>query len=422
MLYSQRHDNQVVVIELVPFSKRDEAARSWQKLEQDIKNIGLTHSWDWIKTWLDNYSDIVEPIFAFGKCHDQLIGAALITRATQRIWGIPISLIFLGTTGESREFSMYVENNRLLVAPENLDAFAQSLIHTLKEQFAWSALWLNGFVPEHAEALMSAGASVRLPFSVEQRRCPAFDFQKAADASYTDIISALGKNTRYNIRRSLRLFESDFGLQQIDWAETEEQAKDILRELINMHQKRWQRVNKPGSFRTDRVRRFHEDLISMLGLWPKGSLIVFRLKYGNTTIGCLFNFVDKNGHVLSYKSGFPLFEDNRLKPGLVTHAVCMTQCWHRGLVERELSRQSSHTGEEKKKWGLAKYDFLVGEALYKDWLSNTEGSLTWATAQRGPRLWLIEKVRSPLRLAKSLIVGQRRQAANGRNQEPGEDD
>jgi hypothetical protein len=145
----------------------------------------------------------------------------------------------------------------------------------------------------------------------------------------------------------------------------------------------------------------------VLGLWPKGSLIVFRLKYGKTTIGCLFNFVDKDGHILSYKSGFPLFEDNRLKPGLVAHAICMAQCWHRGLVETEQSRPSGHAGEGHSKQSLSKYDFLVGEALYKDQLSNIEGSLTWATAHRGLRLWLIEKVRSPLRLAKSLIVGRR---------------
>lgn len=397
----ERQNAQAAVIELVPSSEQIEAASKWQDLEQRIRNTGLTNSWPWIKTWLDNHDHIVQPTFAFAKQGNQPIGAALIIKATHRIKGIPIPSVHLGTAGA--RYTQYMEYNRLLVAPENLDAFARGLIRTLQQEFRWSELRLDGFVPEHAAALIRAGANAGLQFRVEEKKSPAFDFQKAADEGFQDVISASGNNTRYNIRRSLRLFDSNFGQRSIEWPETPEQARDILRELISLHQKRWERVGKPGSFQSDHVRRYYEDLIDALSLWPQGSLIVFRLKQGETTIGCLFNVVDEGGHVMFYKSGLPMFEDNRLKPGLVAHAVCMAECKRRGLLEEEKCRQCGFAEEESRKRGLFKYDFLAGEALYKEQLSNTEGVLTWATAHRGPRIWLIDKARLSFQLTRKLI-------------------
>lgn len=405
MQHYERQNNQAAIIECLPSSEQVEAASRWQDLEQSIRNTGLTNSWPWVKTWVDNYGDIVQPTFAFGKQDNQTIGAALITKAPYRIRDKPlpgVSVVHLGTAGEPNKELTRVEYNRLLVTPENLDAFAIGLIRTLQQQFRWSALRLNGFVPEHADALIRACANAGLQFRVEERKSPMFDFQKAADEGYQDVISALGKSTRSNIRRSLRLFDSNFGQRRIEWAETPEQARDILRELIHLHQKRWKRIGKPGNFQTDRVRRYHEDLLDALSLWPQGSLIVFRVKQGETTIGCLFHFVE-SGHIMFYKSGLPLFEDNRLKPGLVTHALCMQECKRRGLLEEEKYRQCGLSEEECRKRGLLKYDFLEGEALYKEQLSNTKNDLIWATAQRGSRMWLIDKARPPFQLTGELI-------------------
>ncbi len=390
------------MIELLPSSERSEAASRWQGLEQHMSNTGLTNSWPWIKAWLDNYENRVQPTFAFGKQNNQLIGAALITEATWRIRGIPVSAIHLGTAGESVKERTSVEYNRLLVAPENLHAFAMGLTRTLQQQFRWSALRLNGFVPEHADALIRACALVGLPVRVDERRFPVFAFRKAAEEGYPDVISALGKNTRYNIRRSLRLFDGIFGQRKIEWAETPDQARDILQELIHLHEQRWKRVGQPGAFQTDRVRRYHEDLIETLSLWPQGALILFRVKQGDTTIGCLFHFVE-NGRVLCYKSGFPLFEDNRLKPGLVTHALCMTECKRRGLVEGAPFSQGGSSVDAGGKRHLINYDFLVGEGIYKEQLSNMESVLTWAIARRGLQMRLLDKARPAFERAKDLI-------------------
>jgi hypothetical protein len=105
---------------------------------------------------------------------------------------------------------------------------------------------------------------------------------------------------------------------------------------------------------------------------------------------------------MSYKSGLPLFDDNRLKPGLVTHALCMQECLRRGLLE-EVKRGQGGFPEESRNRSLFKYDFLKGERLYKEQLSNTKCDLIWITAPRGPRTWLIEEARLPFQLTRELL-------------------
>ncbi|HZR44435.1 MAG TPA: GNAT family N-acetyltransferase [Ktedonobacteraceae bacterium] len=370
-----------VVVELLPYSEQAEAARRWQELERLTNNTGLTNSWTWIKTWLEHHAGIVQATFAFGQRGKQTIGAALIVQANYKRKGLSIDRVHLGT-------GKYVEYNRLLVVPQYLDSFAMELVRTVQNKFRWSELHLDGFVPEHGDALLLAGRSAGLSFEVDVKASPAFDFRKATDDGYEDVISALGKNTRYQIRRSLRLFEQQFGQIALEWAETPEQAKDILKELIELHQKRWTQMNQSGAFDKPHLRSYYVGLIDALKLWPQGSAIVCRVKAGETTLGCIFNYVE-NGHIMFTKGGMAQFEDNKLKPGFVTHLICMEECRKRSLSEEQNGRQ-----------GLWNYDFLAGDEPYKDNISNTAGNLIWATAERGVPLWLMGKARAVKNLIK----------------------
>jgi len=365
-----------IVIELLPYSELAEAGRRWQELEQRTGNTGLTNSWTWTETWLEHHGTIVQPMFAFGRQDNQIIGAVLVVtahykRKSMRKLPFTITRVHLGT-------GKYVEYNRLLVVPELRDSFASALIKVVQHKFRWSELHFDGFVPEDADALLQAGKRAGLLFEVKTKRTPIFDFQKATRDGYQDVISALGKNTRYNLRRSMRLFEDTYGPLTIEWAETAEHAKDILKELIVLHQARWTQRRRSGSFDKPHLRAYYMDLIDTFKFWPQGSVIVCRVKAGETTLGCVFHYVE-NGHLMFTKSGVPQFEDAKLKPGFVTHLLCMEECKKRSLAE-----------EQHGKPGLLKYDFLAGDEAYKDSLTNSEGNLVSATAERGPLLWLVE--------------------------------
>ena len=64
---------------------------------------------------------------------------------------------------------------------------------------------------------------------------------------------------------------------------------------------------------------------------------------GETAIAYLYNFIDGKT-VRYYSSGFLYEADNRLKPGMVAHTLC---------IEHYLAT------------GMDRYDFMAGEARYK---------------------------------------------------------
>jgi hypothetical protein len=363
------------VIDFITSSEREKAALRWQKLEQEINNTGLTNSWQWIETWLKHFGDIPHT-FVFGVRDGQTIGAALVTQPLKKYKNIvPIPSLHLGTNGEPAKEGTCVEYNRLLVAPENLAAFSTELMRHL-QQLRWSQLILHGFVPEHAEALIAAGIHLGLTFPEQHKKaCPTFQFAQAIGSP--DIISALAYNKK-RIRQSIEKMNTQATLQ-IEWAETIEQAQDILVELIELHTQRWEDVQISGGFASDRLKRYHQDLID--AFFPE-SMIVFRAKFGEQTIGCLLNFVEDK-HIMGYKGGFNLALDIRkYTPGLLTHIMCMEECRKRGYNE---------------------YDFLEGEARYKTQLSNAENFLVWARAERG----LIAKALSTVRSFKGNKLSAR---------------
>ena len=363
MLIITKHSH--VTIDFISSSERREAARRWQTLERKINNKGLTNSWKWIEAWLKQYDHIPHK-FIFGVKDGQTIGAALITLPLKKLKNIiSVPSLHFGTNGESLQEKTCVEYNRLLVAPENLSAFSMELIRSL-QHLRWSQLVLHGFVPEHAEALIDAGARLGITFSEQKKEvCPTFNFSEVAGSP--DIISTLRHNKK-RIRSSIEIMNAKSPLKS-EWAETIEQAQDILTELIELHTRKWENTSTPSSFQSDRVKRYHKELID--AFFPE-SLIVFRVKWGEQTVGCLLSFVEEK-HILGYKGGINLSPDmKKLTPGLVTHILCMEECRKRGYHE---------------------YDFLAGEASYKTQLANTENFLIWATAERGLTMNVIDATR-----------------------------
>src|ERR1051326_2167569 len=89
---------QTVIIDLLPASELDVAARRWQDLERQIGNTGLTNSWLWVKAWFEHYAETVQPTFAFGIQDGRCIGATLITRSRRGRLGIALPAIYLGTS------------------------------------------------------------------------------------------------------------------------------------------------------------------------------------------------------------------------------------------------------------------------------------------------------------------------------------
>lgn len=352
-----------LTMRLLPSTDRGNAEATWTLLEAKYGAGALTCGWDWTETWLNAYGDLLPHFFVVGERAGQPRGIALITRGVrQRLGPLPIRTVHIGTAGEPARDSVFVEYNRLLVAPQDRDRFSRELFDILRTgRHRRHEIMLNGFAPEDAGPFLQHHPGM----FVRREACPTTDLAMIR-AGGGDVIAALGKSTRYNIRRSMRLF----GPIETEWAETAEHAEDILKDLVELHQRRWTEVNKPGVFSSERFSEFHRTLIRRLV--PQGKAFLYRARTEQGVIGCLYGFVERN-QVLFYQSGLASFDDDKLKPGLVTHALCMQDCLDRGLDA---------------------YNFLQGEARYKRELSTTERELVWAVASpRGVKSRLLTYAR-----------------------------
>lgn len=194
---------------------------------------------------------------------------------------------------------------------------------------------------------------------------------RAAGRPYLDGLSA---NTRYQIRRAIRLYAAR-GPVVAERAGDVAEGLAFLDGLKALHQRYWRGRGELGAFGFPFFERFQRRLIA--DLLPVGAVELLRVRAGADEIGYLYNFMHQ-GRVLAYQSGFNYEADPRLKPGLVSHALAIAR----------------HLEE-----GAACYDFMAGDARYKASLGAP-----------GPHMdyWRVERPTLMLRLENLLRLGFRR--------------
>jgi hypothetical protein len=308
---------------------------------------------------------------------DELVAACFVGRRDlRRARVIPSRALYLNATGYPELDGIMVEHNRWLVRPPHRMPLSQLLRYMPHD---WDELFLNAVEEDSLEGPSSFECGSRLR-ALETKPCPLVELQKVRD-SRGEYLSLLGAETRSQIRRSLRRYAAD-GPVTSDIATTAEQAWSIFGELCRLHEQAWRARGKAGSFTQPFVRRFHERLIQER--FEHGEIQLIRTRAGDTTIGCLYNFV-WNGTVSYYQSGIFYTDDNRLKPGLVCHAEAV-----------RLNAQLGHTV----------YDLLGGASRYKRSLATRIGSLQWATVQQRRPQFVVE---DGLRLLRDRYRSLRRQ-------------
>jgi CelD/BcsL family acetyltransferase involved in cellulose biosynthesis len=131
-------------------------------------------------------------------------------------------------------------------------------------------------------------------------------------------------------------------------------------------QRAWQQRGQPGAWADPWFDTFHRRLIAQR--FRHGEIQLVRLRAGDVTLGCLYNFVS-HGRVLVYQTGINPGVDKNLKPGFLTHMFAV-----------------EHNARE----GHAIYDFLGGDAQYKASLGTDATTIVWARVQRRRAIFALE--------------------------------
>jgi hypothetical protein len=351
-------------LRVVESSQTEAALALWRELEQRVGTAPLMASEAWTRTWLRHYGDTVRYRFLLAETSDAdrsdphltqglrskyTCGIALITESHEaKAPLLTLQTRHLGTAGDPPSEGAVVEYNSLLADPDHRPLFIRAVADWFATEAEGDVVCLDGFTKSEA-ADISADWS---PLEVRERESKYLDLD-AVRTGGTDVISALGRSTRANLRRKLR----EYGDLQIEWAQSLAQAEEIFSELIELHQARWMAVGQPGAFHSRRFTGFQRSLLREL--FPTGRCVVFRVRHQGATVGCLLLLNDR-GRLLDYLSGLADFEQ-KPSPGLVAHYLCQCEALARGY---------------------SAYDFLVGDKRHKENLSTHSQILTWTRWSR----------------------------------------
>lgn len=344
-------------VEVVPTADFDGIHALWTALEPR-SDASFFQSWGWIGCWLRTLPRDQSVFALIVRDDTKIVGLSLFGKSRYVRRGFISSLgYYLNETGSAYHDALTVEYNGPLAERGSLahvvDACVASLLGNSEE---WDELFISGVDLAQCAAFEAAGRKHHLTHRILDEK-PSYYVDLDAVRTKGDYLRFVSQNTRYQIRRAMRLYE-DEGRVAFDNAASVDEALVFFAGLEELHQAYWRARGRPGSFSNPFFVRFHQQLIR--DRFAAGEIQLARISSPGKVIGYLYNFVYR-GRVYAYQSGFQYEADNKRKPGLVSHYL---------TIEHHLRS------------GARVYDFLAGEGQHKQSLATNAHSLVWLVEQR----------------------------------------
>lgn len=346
-----RRNDPGCIAALSPCPPANGLEREWREL--DDRSAGSVFlSWPWIETaGITRRPGSVLARITHG---DRTVGLGLLGLRSRPSVPLRPGTLNLNETGDPLSDRVMIEYNGVLAEQGWEARAADALLAALGDSKATGRmdLMLSG-VPEHWIGLCQRrGLVTQLLRPPQAAPCAALQTRPEQD-----LLASMTRNSRQQIRRSMRHYESRAALT-LDRAADAPQALDWLDGLDALHTRSWRQRGKDGAFADPGFKDFHRRLISTR--FDQGVTDLLRVRNGDIVLGYLYNL--RWRHVVSaYQSGFHFEDHTQARPGLVAHVLAM-----------DLYRNE----------GMATYRFLAGQARYKTSLASDRDELLWMLAYR----------------------------------------
>jgi CelD/BcsL family acetyltransferase involved in cellulose biosynthesis len=335
-------------------AREPRAEATWRDLETRAFRSPYFLSWGWVETWLAALPEERRPQLAVVHEDGSPAAAFFLGRRRERRHLVMNSEVYyFNTTGVPRHDEVCIEHNGLVALP-GADRSLAGLLEVLPG--SWDEVVLPAVDRYAFDDIGASVASTRLAkylVRVERETVAPFVDLDAVRAANGDYLALLGTNTRTQLRRARRVV----GDLTVEIASDDRHALDIYGELLRLHARRWHERGQHGAFADPWFERFHRRLITTR--IAHGEIQLARVRAGERTIGCLYNFV-YDGRVLFYQCGLAQFEEPHVKPGYLCHAAVI---------------------DHNARAGHAVYD-LLGGGPYKERLATSATRLVWLRVQR----------------------------------------
>lgn len=338
--------------------------RDWQLLEQKA-NISFFLSWHWMGTWLEVYQPKVIVLRA-ERADGTLCGLGLMSHSRERRHGLLHSnTMRLHQTGNWAQDQIWIEYNGFLTDSVDAVQTEQQLSDYLCRNFPqWDELVLGAIDEQKAGQLLHQN-----PLYLHERwsaPCFGVDLRQLRDEQQS-YLTSLTHNTRYQIRRSERIYQR-LGALSLRRPDSAQAALLWFDQIAPLHIRRWGCAAHQSGFANPLFVSFHRQLIARC--WDLRQVDIVALYAGDRHVATFYNLMYRN-KIYFYLSGIEAVVDNKEKPGLLGHSYCVQQYLEQGFDF---------------------YDFMGGNERYKTQLGKWHNRLVQVALQR-PRFKLkLERV------------------------------
>lgn len=358
-------------ISVTPMSEMPDFTARWTALYGRSKGAGFFLSPAWIGCWVAQVQARFAPhvVQVTGVDGPQLMGLVCLGKKTKigsglKQWGRAVlgaRPLFLHETGNARMDSLYIEYNDFLVAADAPAEIRDLAWRAVLEHFSVAeTIVVQNAVPAMRDSLQRMANGKKSACRIVHENPVYVTDLAALRVKGSDVLGSLSKNTRKQIERSARLYQEQAGVLKVKLVggpdQPEEHRLEAWQNLQDLHGAVWQARGEKGVFANPDLVAFHEYLQREA---PQNTQLV-TLYAGSTLVGSLYNFVHEQ-EVMNYQSGFVYEQDNRLKPGLLTHVLA-----------------AQHYLDA----GYACYNMLAGETRYKKSLGTLAQTLSQIELER----------------------------------------
>lgn len=324
-----------------PFSQFDSVKEIWGHLLNRCPHSYYL-AWPWTELWLKSLPADCKLFLVVGyRDESPVIAFFLGSRTTTRHRFLKFEQLALNQTLIPYFDSVYIEYNSMLIDPE-IEISLESILEGIPlkwDEFLMtrcSSMYQPNLIPNES-------LNTKYDVQTEQFRSYYVDLEKIRQNN-CDYLALLSQKRRNKIRRTIKEYEK-IGEIRVRIAESAEEALEIFDELITLHQKRWMERGSRGVFSSEYIIDFNKALVSKR--FGHGEIQLIKISAGEHTLGCLYTII-YNQKVLGGHCGFNYIPGNLYSPGIVCHYYLIM---HNTRI------------------GLNCYDFMDGEAQYKESLS-----------------------------------------------------
>jgi Acetyltransferase (GNAT) domain len=331
------------------FEEREEFLAIWSGLADASLESSFFISRPWVSAWLETFGRDLKPELYTLRHLGVERAAWILVRRLERWHGIPVRRVYIGTAGEREADSPCVEYNTIVCHPEFSSVAGSAIAETIRrkscDEIHFPATGLCEF-SEVSNAVDSGVNSMRIvpTYAIDLERI------RTAGGQY---LAALSHKVRKGVRQAYKAAIEGFGPLVLEEAQTHSQAVEIYEDLAMLHTASWKARDLPGAFASKRFDAFHRRLID--SSFPVGGVSLMRVRAGEKTIACLYNFVH-DGTVHFYQSGLGYCDVKNLRPGYIALGLAI-----------------QHFADS----GLDRFDLMGGNYEYKRALSTESAELVY---------------------------------------------